>query len=261
MMYTPGAPAAAFMRPPPQVASSSYGATAPSGGIATPTVPYAYTCASSTLPVGTPPMGGCQPSLSRTSTAVSAPAPIMAATTARCLPISPGTDYSPARMQMLERKVKELEKVVEQKNAEIQSLQAKLAGKEGEKSNRTGDAKRSGRSAPSSSPQPARRSQNRGSSPAPDARPMVPYSALDQTDPVDVRLEEYYNASASAIPFRRINRGFYRFGETIVELKIINHRLMAATEEGWNRGKFGNIEKFMAHFETIEREKAGLLDE
>ena len=28
----------------------------------------------------------------------------------------------------------------------------------------------------------------------------------------------------------RINRGFYRFGETILELNIINHKLMARTE-------------------------------
>lgn len=32
-------------------------------------------------------------------------------------------------------------------------------------------------------------------------------------------------------PFEhRINRGFYRFGETILELNIINHKLMAKTE-------------------------------
>ena len=30
----------------------------------------------------------------------------------------------------------------------------------------------------------------------------------------------------------RINRGFYRFGETILELNIINHKLMARTEAG-----------------------------
>ena len=29
----------------------------------------------------------------------------------------------------------------------------------------------------------------------------------------------------------RINRGFYRFGETIAELNIVNHKLMARTEE------------------------------
>ena len=28
----------------------------------------------------------------------------------------------------------------------------------------------------------------------------------------------------------RINRGFYRFGDTILELNIINHKLMAKTE-------------------------------
>ena len=73
----------------------------------------------------------------------------------------------------------------------------------------------------------------------------------------------------------RINRGFYRFGETILELNIINHKLMARTEagrlcgvqerqrdslvgclasdekrqDGWNRSKFGPIEKFLMYYE------------
>ena len=29
-------------------------------------------------------------------------------------------------------------------------------------------------------------------------------------------------------------------------------------QDGWNRGKFGPIEKFITCFETLEREKAGI---
>lgn len=84
------------------------------------------------------------------------------------------------------------------------------------------------------------------------------YQVTDPNDSVDARLEEFYNSTGSAIPFVRINKGFYRFGETIVELRIINHKLMAQTEDGWNRGKFGPIEKFLMYYENIEREKAGI---
>jgi len=157
--------------------------------------------------------------------------------------------------------VRELEYIIEQKNAEIQQLQARLASKEGGSgTGRAGDQNMRRHPSAPSSPQAPRRTGNRNA-PVDDAGPMIAYTAVDQDDPVDIRLEEYYNSTNSAIPFRRINRGFYRFGETICELKIINHKLMAATEDGWNRGKFGPIEKFMTHYENIEREKAGLLDE
>merc|ERR1719272_2015644 len=92
-----------------------------------------------------------------------------------------------------------------------------------------------------------------------DSKPVIRYAAVAGDDPIDVRLEEYYNSTGSAIQFRRINRGFYRFGDSIVELDIINHKLMARTEDGWNRGKFGPIEKFLMYYENIEREKAGVL--
>merc|ERR1712113_71445 len=91
-----------------------------------------------------------------------------------------------------------------------------------------------------------------------ESKPDTPYRASDQEDQVDVRLEEFYNSTASQIRFTRINRGFYRFGDMIVELSIINHKLMAKTEDGWNRGKFGPIDKFMMHYENVEREKAGI---
>jgi len=81
---------------------------------------------------------------------------------------------------------------------------------------------------------------------------------VDRDDPIDVRLEEIHNASYSLIPFKRISNGFYRFGGATVELRIINHKLMAQTEDGWNRGKFGTVEKFLVHYEPIERQRAGL---
>merc|ERR1719456_1936368 len=93
------------------------------------------------------------------------------------------------------------------------------------------------------------------------ASPAMSYGAIDPEDPIDVRLEEFYNSTGSAIQFKRINKGFYRFGDSIVELDIINHKLMARTEDGWNRGKFGPIEKFLMYYENIEREKAGILPE
>merc|ERR1712032_452527 len=93
------------------------------------------------------------------------------------------------------------------------------------------------------------------------AKPMNRYVPSDRNDPIDLRLKEFYNSSGSAIQFRRINRGFYRFGETLVELDIVNQKLMARTEDGWNHGKLGPIEKFVGHYENIEREKAGILPE
>lgn len=99
----------------------------------------------------------------------------------------------------------------------------------------------------------------RGSDPdAPVLKPTKKYKVVAKDDPVDRRLEEFYNSTGSAIPFKRVNCGFYKFGETTVELKIVNNKLMAQTEDDWNRGKFGPIEKFMMHFESQEREKAGI---
>merc|ERR1719350_1631473 len=89
-------------------------------------------------------------------------------------------------------------------------------------------------------------------------KPARKYKATDRKDVVDVRLEEFYNATSSQVPFRKVNKGFYRFGDTTLELKIVNQKLMAQTEDGWNRGKFGPIEKFMVCYETIEREKSGI---
>mmetsp|Transcript_31715 Transcript_31715/g.62302 ORF Transcript_31715/g.62302 Transcript_31715/m.62302 type:complete len:269 (+) Transcript_31715:68-874(+) len=146
-----------------------------------------------------------------------------------------------AREQALEEKVREMELLLNQKDAEIMDLRATLA--------RAGVKTPSGGAAPST---PA------GHKRSGEPKPIVPYNAVEQDDPVDVRLEEFYNNTNSAIQFRRINRGFYRFGETIVEVHIINHKLMARTEDGWNHGKSGPIEKFLAYYENIERQKAGI---
>ena len=76
---------------------------------------------------------------------------------------------------------------------------------------------------------------------------------MSSDDPVDVRLAEFFNSTACGVSFQRINKGFYRFGKTVVELEIVNHKLMARTEDGWNRVKFGPIEKFMSTYEPLER--------
>lgn len=98
--------------------------------------------------------------------------------------------------------------------------------------------------------------QERGS--VDSVKPLKKYKAVDRGDPIDVRLEEFYNSTNSVIPFKRINKGFYRFGDTTVEIKIVNQKLMVQTEDGWNRGKFGSIEKFMMCYENLEREKVGI---
>jgi hypothetical protein len=43
------------------------------------------------------------------------------------------------------------------------------------------------------------------------------------------------------------------FGNTQVELKEVNRKLMARTEDGWNNNKWGAIEKFLVTFEYLER--------
>lgn len=86
-------------------------------------------------------------------------------------------------------------------------------------------------------------------------QPRIPYAAVDPKDPIDSRLEEFYNSTGSQVSFKRINRGFYKFGETLVELDIVNLKLMARTEDGWNRGKWSPVEKFLAVYENIERDR------
>lgn len=153
-----------------------------------------------------------------------------------------------ARERQLDEKVRQLEQVVAEKDLEIRDLSAKLAT-----ALAAVPAPKSGaRGAPG-------RGSGSGFRKAQDATPVVKYKAIDQDDPVDIRLEEFYNTTDSAIQFKRINKGFYRFGDSIVELDIMNHKLMAKTEDGWNRGKFGPVEKFLMYYENIERERIGLV--
>lgn len=153
------------------------------------------------------------------------------------------------QVQGLEQRVAELELLVEQKDRQIEELQAALA-KAGVR-----------QVAPKVKPSPTKGVAPGGFQKLTGSKPHVRYIVADPNDPVDVRLEEFYNSTGSAVQFRRINHGFYRFGETIVDLKIINHKLMARTEDGWNRGKSGPIEKFLMYYENIEREKAGIMPE
>jgi len=154
----------------------------------------------------------------------------------------------PGREQALEQRVRELEQMLAMKEKTIQELQAALNAKGGNQKGGNNKVRSPGRT-------------GSGFRKVSESKPVIRYSATDQDDPIDVRLEEFYNSTGSAIQFRRINRGFYRFGDSIVELDIINHKLMARTEDGWNRGKFGPVEKFLTYYENIEREKAGILPE
>jgi len=153
-----------------------------------------------------------------------------------------------SREQVLEQRIRELEAQLRDKDETIKDLQAALSNGGKLPANRQGSMNKV-------------RSPGRsggGFRKVADSKPAVKYSAVDPEDQIDVRLEEFYNSTGSAVQFKRINRGFYRFGDSIVELQIINHKLMACTEDGWNRGKFGPIEKFLMYYENIEREKAGI---
>lgn len=46
--------------------------------------------------------------------------------------------------------------------------------------------------------------------------PQIPYTVVAPTDPIDVQLEATYNQTSCTIQFKRINKGFYLFGETKV---------------------------------------------
>mmetsp|Transcript_49059 Transcript_49059/g.116728 ORF Transcript_49059/g.116728 Transcript_49059/m.116728 type:complete len:334 (-) Transcript_49059:94-1095(-) len=180
---------------------------------------------------------------------------------AAAAPIRAGTSQ---REQELEKKVRELERLVDQQQREIKDLQSALQ-RQGGRGTQSADTFRDngrygGLKKSTSSPGASKRSGRpiNPRSPLAEGKPQQAYQALDIEDPVDTRLEEFYNSTNSLIPFRRINRGFYRFGGTICELKIVNQKLMACTEDGWNRGHMAPIDKFMTHYEPIERERAGL---
>jgi hypothetical protein len=82
-------------------------------------------------------------------------------------------------------------------------------------------------------------------------------------DEIDSRLLDFLEQSDCALTFRRMNRGWYAFrrmddvgpisGDRCVELSLVNNKLMAQVEvqtheRGWNNGRPGAIERFVAHF-------------
>lgn len=82
-------------------------------------------------------------------------------------------------------------------------------------------------------------------------------------DEIDGRLLDFLEQSDCALTFRRMNRGWYAFrrvddvgpisGDRCVELSLVNNKLMAQVEvqtheRGWNNGRPGAIERFVAHF-------------
>jgi len=89
-----------------------------------------------------------------------------------------------------------------------------------------------------------------------------PQSAKDE---IDGRLREYLERSECGLLFRRLNRGWYSFrirgergppsNDASVEISIVNGKLMARLEPsthdaGWNNGKLGTIERFVAAMMT-----------
>jgi len=80
-------------------------------------------------------------------------------------------------------------------------------------------------------------------------------------DDIDARLNDFLDRSGCQLSFRRRNKGWYSFrveGERqdrSVEVSITNGKLMAKVEPsthdpGWNNGKLGPIERFVAHFSS-----------
>lgn len=85
-----------------------------------------------------------------------------------------------------------------------------------------------------------------------------PPSAKDE---IDGRLHEFLERNDCGLLFRRLNRGWYSFrckgdrgpasGDRSVEISIVNGKLMARLEpsthdNGWNNGKLGTVERFVA---------------
>mmetsp|Transcript_67246 Transcript_67246/g.194459 ORF Transcript_67246/g.194459 Transcript_67246/m.194459 type:complete len:305 (+) Transcript_67246:97-1011(+) len=248
----------------PQAAPRPMVQQAPMGSSAAmPTMPQSQGAPQQQQQQGAPPSmpsvsGAVPPPMMPTMSAKAAPPQLGAPMTTLPQGAAPVTTVRPSmsgsvgmtREQALDKQVAELRAQIAQRDDHIKDLQQKLRRYEGKGSYGSGVASKAKADARKPTVSAFRKLTG--------ATPMTQYQAIDQNDPVDVRLEEFYNSTGSAIPFYRINRGFYRFGDTIAELDIINHKLMARTEDGWNRGKFGPIEKFVGYYENIEREKAGL---
>lgn len=167
--------------------------------------------------------------------------------------VLPSVAFSP-REQMWERRVQELTELVRSKDQRIRELQDQNFQLRKEvQQTRAAAAVRAPVQPGMNNGLPA--TFGRPNKAGKVAKPRIPYVAVSPADPVDLRLEEWYNATDSSIPFKRINQRFYKFGETFVELDIINHKLMARTEDGWNRGKFSSIERFLTVYENHERRR------
>lgn len=84
--------------------------------------------------------------------------------------------------------------------------------------------------------------------------PSAPHMPVKGCE-IDQKLADIYNQTASSIPFKRINKGCYLFGTLQVDVQIINHKLMVRSDDGWNRGNFGPVEKFIHANEHSELTK------
>mmetsp|Transcript_6062 Transcript_6062/g.13423 ORF Transcript_6062/g.13423 Transcript_6062/m.13423 type:complete len:390 (-) Transcript_6062:142-1311(-) len=78
-------------------------------------------------------------------------------------------------------------------------------------------------------------------------------------DDIDVRLQDFVERSECNLAFKRLNKGFYTVrrpganADHHVEVSIVNGKLMvklesSTTEPGWNNGKLGPVEKFVAFY-------------
>lgn len=83
-------------------------------------------------------------------------------------------------------------------------------------------------------------------------------------DEIDARLQEFLQMSERELMFQRLNRGWYsvrrpdepRSEAVNVEISIVNGKLMAKLEPsthdpGWNNGKLGAIERFVAAYSSV----------
>jgi hypothetical protein len=90
-----------------------------------------------------------------------------------------------------------------------------------------------------------------------------PHAAKDE---IDGRLFDFLDRADHDLLFRRLNRGWYSFrnkgdrgplsNDRSVEISIVNGKLMAKLEPsthdpGWNNGKVGTIERFVAAMSQI----------
>lgn len=94
------------------------------------------------------------------------------------------------------------------------------------------------------------------------AEPLVPSTPHSAKDDIDARLHDFLDRNDCVLAFRRLNRGWYSFrhredrgspNDLCVEISIVNGKLMAKLEatthdRGWNNGKLGPIERFVASY-------------